>query len=181
MRVLRILLLASLALARPAVAEEISGTVIKVFDGDSFIVAPAPGKRVEIRLAGIDAPEKNQPYADDARAALRGMLLEQKVRLEVLDVDRYGRKVARAFRVSDRLDVNAELVRRGHVWVYRRHAYDDSLYDLERDARERKLGLWALPESEREPPWRWRREHPPEHHSNGSDQKAPSPAASISR
>lgn len=181
MRALRILLLASLVLARPVTAEEISGTVIKVFDGDSLIVAPAQGERIEVRLAGIDAPEKNQPYADNARAALRGMVLDQKLKLEVLDIDRYGRRVARAFRVSDRMDVNAELVRRGHVWVYRRHAYDASLYDLERAAREKKLGLWALPESEREPPWRWRREHPPEHHAAGPDQNAPSPAASMSR
>jgi micrococcal nuclease len=181
LRVLRILLLAALLLARPVAAEEISGTVIKVFDGDSFIVAPAQGERIEVRLAGIDAPEKNQPYADIARAALRGMVLDQKLELEVLDVDRYGRKVARAFRVSDRMDINAELVRRGHVWVYRRHAYDEALYHLERDAREQKLGLWALPDAEREPPWRWRREHPPEHHAAGADQKPPSPAPSMSR
>ena len=181
MRVLRILLLAGLVLARAAAGEEIRGTVVKVFDGDSFIVALAQGERVEVRLAGIDAPEKNQPYADSARAALRGMVLDQKLRLEVLDIDRYGRKVVRAFRVSDRMDVNAELVRRGHAWVYRRHAYDESLYDLERDARERKVGLWALPEAEREPPWRWRREHPPEHRPAGAGQKTPSPAASMSR
>jgi endonuclease YncB( thermonuclease family) len=181
MRAVRILLLAALVLARPVAAEEISGTVIKVFDGDSFIFAPVRGERIEVRLAGIDAPEKNQPYADSARAALRSMVRDQKLRLEVLDVDRYGRKVARAFRVSDRMDINAELVRRGHAWVYRRHAYDASLYDLERDARDNKLGLWALPESEREPPWRWRREHPPEHHAAGADQKAPSPPASMSR
>ena len=178
MRVPAVVLVASFLLARSAVAEEISGTVIKVFDGDSFIVAPVHGEHIEIRLAGIDAPEKHQPYADDARAALRALVLDQKLRLEVLDVDRYGRKVSHAFRESDRMDINAELVRRGHAWVYRRHAYDESLYDLERDARARKLGLWALPESEREPPWRWRREHPPEHHT---DQKAPSPAASMSR
>ncbi|HKE45805.1 MAG TPA: thermonuclease family protein [Steroidobacteraceae bacterium] len=181
MPVLRVVILASCLLAGPAAAEEITGSVTRVFDGDSFIMTRTEGGKVEIRLAGIDAPEKNQPYADNARAALRGLVLDQKLRLEVLDVDRYGRKVAHAFRTSDRLDINAELVRRGHVWVYRRHAYDESLYDLERAAREQKLGLWALPEAEREPPWRWRRAHPPEHHSSPQDQKAPSPAASISR
>ena len=161
-------------------AEEITGKVTRVFDGDSFIVASAAGKTIEVRLAGIDAPEKNQPYADNARSALRGLILDRKLRLEVLDVDRYGRKVARAYREPDGLEVNAELVRRGHAWVYRRRAYDASLYDLEREAREHKLGLWALPESEREPPWRWRRAHPPEHRP-ATDQNVPSPAASMSR
>lgn len=161
-------------------AQEITGKVTRVFDGDSFIVTAAGGKTIEVRLAGIDAPEKNQPYADSARSALRGLILDRKLRLEVLDVDRYGRKVAHAYREPDGLDVNAELIRRGHVWVYRRRAYDTSLYDLERDAREQKLGLWALPESEREPPWRWRRAHPPEHRP-ATDQNVPSPAASMSR
>jgi endonuclease YncB( thermonuclease family) len=161
-------------------AEEITGKVTRVFDGDSFIVTSAAGKTIEVRLAGIDAPEKNQPYADNARSALRGLILDRRLRLEVLDLDRYGRKVAHAYREPDGLDVNAELIRRGHVWVYRRRAYDAALYDLEREARERKLGLWALPESEREPPWRWRRAHPPEHRPT-TDQNVPSPAASMSR
>jgi endonuclease YncB( thermonuclease family) len=161
-------------------AEEITGKVTRVFDGDSFIIASTAGKTIEVRLAGIDAPEKNQPYADKARSALRGLILDRKLRLAVLDVDRYGRKVARAYREPDGLDVNAELIRRGQVWVYRRRAYDASLYDLEREARDHKLGLWALPESEREPPWRWRLAHPPEHRPP-TDQNVPSPAASMSR
>jgi endonuclease YncB( thermonuclease family) len=160
-------------------AEQVTGKVARVFDGDSFILSSVDGATIEVRLAGIDAPEKNQPYADNARAALRGLILDRNLRLEVLDVDRYARKVARAYRESDGMDINAELIRRGHAWVYRRRAYDLSLYDLERAARERKLGLWALPESEREPPWRWRSTHPPEHHP--TDQNAPSPAASITR
>ena len=107
-----------------------------MFDGDSFIIASTAGRTIEVRLAGIDAPEKNQPYADQARSALRGLILDRKLRLAVLDVDRYGRKVARAYREADGLDVNAELIRRGQVWVYRRRAYDASLYDLEREARD---------------------------------------------
>ena len=160
-------------------AERITGTAERVFDGDSFVLSSSTGARIEVRLAGIDAPEKNQPYADNARAALRGLILDRNLRLEVLDVDRYGRKVARAYREPDGMDINAELVRRGHAWVYRRRAYDVSLYDLERAAREGKRGLWALPESEREPPWRWRQTHPPEHQP--THQNAPSPAASMTR
>lgn len=163
-------------------AEELDGIATRVFDGDSFIITtPREKARVEVRLAGIDAPEKDQPYADEARAALQVLILERRLKLEVLDVDRYGRKVVRAFRASDGLDINAQLIRGGHVWVYRRRAYDPALYDLEREARNAGRGLWALPESKREPPWRWRRSHPPEHHPVAPDQNAPSPAASMSR
>jgi endonuclease YncB( thermonuclease family) len=177
--VLRSLVCSLWLICGPAFAtERITGTVARVFDGDSFMLS-SNGARIEVRLAGIDAPEKNQPYADNARAALRGLILDRHLRLEVLDVDRYGRRVARAYREPDGMDINAELVRRGHAWVYRRRAYDSSFYDLERAARERKLGLWALPESEREPPWRWRQTHPPEHQP--SHQNAPSPAPSMTR
>ncbi len=160
-----------------AAGEELIGTATHVFDGDSFIVRLADGTDIEVRLGGIDAPEKEQPHADAARAALRDMILDQRVRIVVLDTDQYDRTVARVYRIADGIDINAELVSCGHAWVYRRRARDKSLYELERAARERRLGLWALPEAARTPPWRWRRAHPRE---SGSDQKVDRPVASIS-
>jgi len=44
----------------------------------------------------------------------------------------------------------------GHAWVYRRYAKDKTLYDLETEARENQLGLWALPEEQKIAPWEWR-------------------------
>jgi micrococcal nuclease len=55
------------------------------------------------------------------------------------------------------LDVNAELVRRGAAWVYRKYAKDPSLFALEAEARRAERGLWGLAEAERVPPWEWRR------------------------
>jgi len=53
-------------------------------------------------------------------------------------------------------DVNAEMVRRGAAWVYRRYSDDPALLHLEQEARTARRGLWALPEAERIPPWEWR-------------------------
>lgn len=155
-------LLALACTAAVAGPPAITGSVKRVLDGDSMIVR-ADGRDVEVRLGEIDTPEKGQPYADNSRKALQGMVLGRRVRLEVLDRDRYGRTVARVYRLPDELWVNAELVRRGHAWAYRRHVRDKRLYDIEREAKEREVGLWALPEAEREPPWKWRRTHPPQH------------------
>ena len=69
--------------------------------------------------------------------------------------DRYGRVVGRVF--VDGLDVNAEMVRQGHAWVYRQYASDESLFGLENEARAAKLGLWALSEADKMPPWEWRK------------------------
>jgi endonuclease YncB( thermonuclease family) len=154
-----LLLLASLGAC--AAPQSITGTVKRVFDGDSVIVR-ASGRDIEVRLGEIDTPEKGQPYADISRKALHGMLLGKRVRLQVLDRDQYGRTVARVYRLPEELWINAEMVRRGHAWVYRRHVRDKGLYEIERDAKARRAGLWALPEAERGPPWQWRRTHPPE-------------------
>src|SRR3954453_8529377 len=54
------------------------------------------------------------------------------------------------------MDVNAELVRQGAAWVYRKYSRDPLLLLLEQEARSARRGLWALPETERLPPWEWR-------------------------
>ncbi|HZF16936.1 MAG TPA: thermonuclease family protein [Steroidobacteraceae bacterium] len=141
--------------------QELVGTPSRVFDGDSFMLR-VERQEIEVRLVDIDAPEHGQPYADTARSALDGLIWKERLRAVVVDDDKYGRKVCRVYRLRDGLDVNRKLVVDGHVWVYRRRARDMSLYDLERGARRDRRGLWALRETELEPPWRWRREHPRE-------------------
>jgi endonuclease YncB( thermonuclease family) len=139
-----------------AADEDFAGTVSRVFDGDSFLVRPASGKDVNVRLVDIDAPEKNQSYGNDARAALIALIGNRRVYVDVIDVDQYHRKLARVYREPDRLDVAKALVHDGHVWVYRRTVRDRSLIALEDAAKSSHLGLWALPARDRVPPWQFR-------------------------
>jgi endonuclease YncB( thermonuclease family) len=136
--------------------QDFSGTVGRIFDGDSFLVRPATGRDVDVRLQDIDAPEKSQPYGDTARTALVKLIRDRKVFVDVIETDHYGRKIVRVYRDSDRLDVAKALVRDGHVWVYRRTVHDRSLVELEEAARASHRGLWALPEKDRMPPWQYR-------------------------
>ena len=117
-------------------------------DGASF-------KQVRVRLAEIDTPESRQPYGNRARQALSDLAFNQQARVVVRDTDRFGRTVGRVY-VGD-VDVNAELVRQGAAWVYRQFSRDPSLLTLEAEAKAAKRGLWGLPETERCPPWDWRR------------------------
>lgn len=144
--------------------------VLSVSDGDSLWISTPEGKRVEVRLAEIDCPEGGQPYGDRARAELESLVLGKYVRLEPRDVDRYGRTVARVY--AGAVDVNAELVRRGAAWVYLEYLQDESLPALEKAARAEKRGLWALPKSERIPPWKWRRTNG-RHGRSGDSTSAP--------
>ncbi|TDJ48625.1 MAG: hypothetical protein E2O44_07495 [Nitrospina sp.] len=43
-------------------AATLQGQVVKVADGDTITVQDDMGRKHRIRLAGIDAPEMNQPY-----------------------------------------------------------------------------------------------------------------------
>ena len=51
--------------------------------------------------------------------------------------------------------VNHELVKAGFAWWYQKYAPDDeTLKQLEHEAREAKRGLWVDPHAV--PPWEWR-------------------------
>ena len=126
-------------------------------DGDSLSVV-LDGEPRKVRIFGIDAPEARQPWSRRARRALEALALGEEVRVVEVDRDAYGRIVAEVF--AGEQCVGCELVRGGHAWVYRQFTDDRALLRLESEARKSGTGLWSLPESERIPPWEWRRRRP---------------------
>lgn len=137
-----------------AVASALSGRVVGIADGDTLTLLTGERQQVRVRLAGIDTPERAQPYGTRARQELSDLAFGKQARVEVEDTDRYGRAVGRVH--AEGRDVNAEMVRRGAAWVYRRFNHDPTLPRLEEEARAVSRGLWALPEAQRVPPWEWR-------------------------
>ena len=73
------------------------GRVVDVTDGDTIVVEPTGGgDRVKVRLHGIDAPERKQPFGEAARNFVRSIVLYKvvDVRPTPQKKDRYGRAVA---------------------------------------------------------------------------------------
>jgi endonuclease YncB( thermonuclease family) len=132
----------------------IQGIVVSIADGDTLSIL-MDRQQYKIRLAEIDAPERGQPYATRAKDELSELAVNKTIRAEVYDVDRYGRYVARLY--EGNTDINAEMVKRGAAWVYRDYSTDDTFYAYEDSARKNQVGIWTLPESQRIPPWEWRR------------------------
>jgi len=151
---IRIVLLLLLALPWLVYAGIYEGKVIGITDGDTLTLL-VDKKEFKIRLAEIDTPEKGQPYGNKAKQALSNFVFGKEVRVVKQDIDRYGRIVGRLY--IDNLDVNAEMVRLGYAWVYRKYAKDEKLYELEKQAQAERRGLWALPDYQRISPWAWRK------------------------
>ncbi|MDO5056149.1 MAG: thermonuclease family protein [Lautropia sp.] len=133
-------------------AQELSCRVVGVADGDTLQCLAEGNRLLKVRLDQIDAPERGQDFAQVARRRLAALVAGRQVRLRAQGQDRYGRTVA-AVRV-DGLDVNAEMVRSGHAWAYRKHLKDPALLLLERAARDRGLGLWSQPDPVYPAEWR---------------------------
>ena len=55
------------------------------------------------------------------------------MRIEVDTIDRYGRVVGKIF-LND-LNINKEMVKAGHAWVYVQYAKDKTLFALEKEAK----------------------------------------------
>jgi len=130
--------------------------VVKITDGDTIKVLKSGNEQVKIRLAGIDCPEKKQPWGTKAKHAISDLVAGKTVMIEVIDIDRYQRIIGRVF-LND-INVNRALVQGGHCWAYTRYVKDKVLFTLQREAQASKKGLWVLPEVERMPPWEWRRQ-----------------------
>jgi endonuclease YncB( thermonuclease family) len=153
------LLTALILLGGPGCTDAASDRVdrARVFDGDSFEARRVDGRRVEVRLFGIDAPERHQAWNSRSRSALRELVEGESLRLRVVEVDRYDRLVAEVF-LPDGRSVNAAQVAAGNAWVYRRYSNDARLIGLEEEARAARRGLWSRPAHEQIPPWEWRRQ-----------------------
>ncbi len=124
-----------------------------VSDGDTITVLHS-GKPVRIRLHGIDCPEKRQAFGKRAKQFTSRLTYGKTVTVRDLGLDRYGRTIGDVILPDGRM-LNQELVKAGFAWWYHRYAPDDeTLAQLEREAREAQRGLWADPHAV--PPWEWR-------------------------
>jgi endonuclease YncB( thermonuclease family) len=133
-------------------ADVVLHRVARVVDGDTVYTRDG----TKIRLHGIDAPERNQPYGREATRQLK-KLLGSEILVESVTTDSYGRLVAVLF-TPEGLNVNLEMTCIGAAWWYVRHAqFEWSLGRCQKQAQQERLGLWADDNPVAPWQWRWRR------------------------
>jgi len=151
---LPLLVLLLLSVPISSQADTFTGKVVGIADGDTISVMRM-GRAAKIRLAGIDCPEKGQPFGTRAKRYTSDMAFGRQVTVQVNTTDRYARLVGEVI-LPDGSSLNKELVYVGLAWWYRKYAPNDrTLKTLESGARATKRELWA--DKNPIPPWEWRR------------------------
>jgi len=149
-------------------ADTLAGRVVGVADGDTITVPDANRQQHKIRLGGIDAPEKPQPFGQKSKENLSRLVFNKNVRVDWTKRDRYQRIVGKVWvQPSDcptcpmTLDAGHAQITVGLAWWYRKDAKEQSAEDRgryefeEQEARAQRVGLWR--DADPVPPWEWRR------------------------
>jgi endonuclease YncB( thermonuclease family) len=155
-----------------AQAGTLSGRVVSLSDVDTITVLDPANKQHKIRLAGIDAPEKAQPFGTRARQYLSELIYLKDVDVIWRKHDRYGRIVGKILvappgacsavepRCPKTLDVGLAQIAVGLAWHYKQYANEQTEEDRKRyavaeyDAKAKRAGLWQ--DRNPVPPWEWR-------------------------
>jgi endonuclease YncB( thermonuclease family) len=156
---MRVSIFLLVALALPIAAHgDIAGKVVSDTDSDTIKALDETNTEHKVRLTGIDAPERGQPFGTASTKSLNRMVAGKQVRVESSKSDRYGRILGKVWvqpvdcpTCGKTLDANHAQILAGVAWWYRYYAKEQSpddrgRYELAEDeARKRKWGLWADP------------------------------------
>lgn len=137
---------------------DVYGRVVRVSDGDTVVVLDGEYVQHKVRLAGIDAPEKGQPFGQRSKQALSECAAGKTVHVDGSKRDRYGRLVGKVW--ANTTDCNLRQLTLGLAWHYKKYVGEQSDADAaeyggsELLARERQLGIWS--DRDPQPPWDYR-------------------------
>jgi micrococcal nuclease len=146
-----ILIINLLTLTLLCYSQPYEGSIIRVIDGDTYVFQTEYGSFV-VRMQGIDAPERNQPYSQESAGFLCKYLNKTAKTLKT-GTDRYGRAIGTLF--VNGVDINLLSIKEGNSWHFIKYSSDQHYASAEESARKNKIGLWQYDNSIA--PWEWRK------------------------
>lgn len=129
--------------------------VIKVTDGDTYKAKLPSGKKITVRMEGIDAPELKQPFGKESKEILQQLIEGKYINLQVTGIDNYKRILANTF-LTLYQEASFEMVLSGFAWHFEKYNKDENLKKAQMMAKTKKIGLWADPNPV--PPWEYRKQ-----------------------
>ncbi len=136
-----ILLVCSL-LILPIQAWAWQGKVVGVIDGDSITVMH-DGQAEEVRLYGVDCPEKRQDFGQRAKEFTSTELFGKMVEVSPVTTDRYGRTVPMV--ALNGRNFNRRIIEVGYALVFQKYCTRPEYTEwnkVESQARASRTGLW---------------------------------------
>jgi len=138
------------SLTSPAKSQQIiSATVTSITDGDTIKVSKN-GQTASIRLACIDAPEKQQkPWSEASSNRLTQLLpIGKTVQLREIELGSNGRTIAEIFVAGK--SINLQMIREGQAVVFTKYLDScattrNQYLQAETQAKQQKLGFWNQP------------------------------------
>ncbi|MBI2107403.1 thermonuclease family protein [Candidatus Woesearchaeota archaeon] len=126
-----------------AVLEGDEYLVVEIIDGDTFEI----DNGVHIRMLGINTPEINEDYYQEAKDELKKLIFNKTVLLvrDKQDKDKYGRDLRYVY--LGEMFVNPYLVENGYaktLSIEPNTEFTEEFALLERDAIENSKGLWGI-------------------------------------
>ena len=145
----KLLLAVMLAACASVHAATLTGTVVGVSDGDTITVLDANREQHKIRVAGIDAPEKAQPFGQRSKRSLSTLVFGKDVDVQWSKRDRYKRIIGKVLVIDPTcqrqcpktLDAGLAQVTAGLAWWYRKYAKEQSAEDAQRYELAEQLSL----------------------------------------
>ena len=125
-----------------------TGKVVYCYDGDTCRYQDHLGLSVNIRVAGIDAPElkANEPFAVEAKTFINNLIKGKRVIIKQYGIGYYQRPIVSIWLAST--DIGEELIKSGYARTKRGYFDKEKLRQYrahELNAKIKKIGIWSRP------------------------------------
>lgn len=153
-RLVLILVMVVVALSSKAQSAELAAKVLEVVDGNTLLVKGDDNESYTLLLNGVDSPELEQTFGQEAHAFLTKLVLKKNVTVRWQGKDRWGNRLAVVF-LKGEVDVRIELLKAGLAWTAERNP-EPALENVRKEAELSGKGLWAT--ADPMAPWIFRRQ-----------------------
>lgn len=128
--------------------------IITVVDGDTFIGINRKGRKIKIRLKGVDCPELGQKGGLNAKAFCQNKINKKWVYALFDGVDRYGRKVAQIrYGNSFRRDLGDDLISAGLAYPLKNASFKQKIFYAGAFFKRKGIHRYFF----KVKPWTWRK------------------------
>ena len=86
-----------LLISTTCLADTLEGKVVRIIDGDTLVILDSSNTQHRVRLAGIDTPERGQPFGKKAKENLARLAGGQPARLDWYKKDRWNRLIGKVW------------------------------------------------------------------------------------